>query len=1161
MEEIEQTMLNDERAIQLTPDTHPMKPSLLNNLGSSLSTRSERFGELKDIEQAILSHQRAIQFTPDGHPDQPSHFSNLGNSLLKRFEQLGDIGDVEQAILNLEQAIQLTPDTHPNTPGHVHNLGISFSRRFECVGDLKDIDQAILIHQRAIRLTPDTHPNKPSLLNDLSLSFSSRFERLGEICDIKHAILNVENAVELTPDGHPDKPTYLNNLGISLSTRFDWLGELKDNEQAILNLERAIQLTPDIHPNKPGRLHNLGVSLSRRFERAGDLKDIDQAILNHERAVQLTPDGRPDKPNRFSNLGNSLLKRFEQLGEMHDMEQAILNLERAIQLTPDPHPNKPGHLHTLGTLLSRRFEHVGDLKDIEQAVLNHERAIQLTPDSHRDKPSRFSNLGNSLLKRFERLGEMHDMEQAILNLERAIQLTPEGHIDKPSHFSNLGNLFLTCFMRLGDTGDIEQAISFHERAILLTLDTHPDKPSRLNNLGIAFSTRFKCLGEMEDIEQAILNHEGAIKLTADTHTDQPTYLNNLGVSLSTRFEQLGDTMDIERAILNQERAVHLTPDGHSKKSGQLSNLGNSLLARLLRSGRYEDLMKSIDAYRTSAILPVGPPSTRLYAAEKWSWLASGELRRFHPTDLSALDAYRVAFELLPRVAWAGLSINSRNHEDLAASTLACNAAAIAIPENDTHLALEWLEHGRSIVWAKILQLRTPLDELRIDHPMVAAELTQISEQLERGALGDRFTTAHRNEEREGTAKKRLQLVRDWDRLMTLVRQKSGFERFLLPKQFSELRYASHDGPVVVLNVSEYGCDALIIEHSLSECLHHVHLEDFSYEKAENLRQSLHHILYHQRLLDRGYVNRKAEPVFTPRFRGDDAFRPILAELWKSVVDPVLGCLESLQIKSPISDGYFRITWCPTGPLAFLPIHAAGLYNADGTSTISLPDIAISSYTPTLTALLRNSQHATPDRSMFKLLAVIQPNTPGASSLPGILTELKIIRKYISNSRVQILQGRSATVSKVLSGMEECSWIHFACHGVEDVLHPSESGLLLQDGRLTLSNIIQKHRPHAEFAFLSACQTALGNETCPEEAVHLAAGLLHAGFRGVISTMWSVRDDDAPFVADKVYARLLDDGQPNGAKGAEALHLAVRQLREQPGGCKFSSWVPFFYTGV
>ncbi|KAJ7703440.1 hypothetical protein B0H14DRAFT_2230098, partial [Mycena olivaceomarginata] len=59
----------------------------------------------------------------------------------------------------------------------------------------------------------------------------------------------------------------------------------------------------------------------------------------------------------------------------------------------------------------------------------------------------------------------------------------------------------------------------------------------------------------------------------------------------------------------------------------------------------------------------------------------------------------------------------------------------------------------------------------------------------------------------------------------------------------------------------------------------------------------------------------------------------------------------------------------------------------------------------------------------------------------------------------------------------------------------------RSSQLTLSRIIQLNLPHAVFAYLSACQTATGEQKLQEESVHLAAGILLAGYRGVIATMW------------------------------------------------------------
>ena len=127
--------------------------------------------------------------------------------------------------------------------------------------------------------------------------------------------------------------------------------------------------------------------------------------------------------------------------------------------------------------------------------------------------------------------------------------------------------------------------------------------------------------------------------------------------------------------------------------------------------------------------------------------------------------------------------------------------------------------------------------------------------------------------------------------------------------------------------------------------------------------------------------------------------------------------------------------------------------------------------------------------------------------------------------------------QVLSGMERCSWVHFASTGIQDTADLMKSGLLLDDGYLQLSDLIKKQLPNAEFAF-SACQTATGDQSCPEEAIHLAAGMLLAGYTGIVGTMWSIQDEDAHFVADKVYQELLKNGKPNSAKAAQALHAAI-----------------------
>jgi hypothetical protein len=58
------------------------------------------------------------------------------------------------------------------------------------------------------------------------------------------------------------------------------------------------------------------------------------------------------------------------------------------------------------------------------------------------------------------------------------------------------------------------------------------------------------------------------------------------------------------------------------------------------------------------------------------------------------------------------------------------------------------------------------------------------------------------------------------------------------------------------------------------------------------------------------------------------------------------------------------------------------------------------------------------------------------------------------------------------------------------------------------------------------------------------------------------DNDAPQVASDVYAHLFEASPPDPTRAAEALHLAVQKLREQPGENKsFLRWLPFIHFGV
>ena len=90
---------------------------------------------------------------------------------------------------------------------------------------------------------------------------------------------------------------------------------------------------------------------------------------------------------------------------------------------------------------------------------------------------------------------------------------------------------------------------------------------------------------------------------------------------------------------------------------------------------------------------------------------------------------------------------------------------------------------------------------------------------------------------------------------------------------------------------------------------------------------------------------------------------------------------------------------------------------------------------------------------------------------------------------------------------------------------------------------------------------MGDDKLPEEAIHLAAGMLLAGYRSVVATMWSIQDNDAPIVAEKFYEHLIEDAGGDSGRAAYALHKAVVHLVEVRGEDKVMQWGSFIHLGI
>jgi CHAT domain-containing protein len=258
----------------------------------------------------------------------------------------------------------------------------------------------------------------------------------------------------------------------------------------------------------------------------------------------------------------------------------------------------------------------------------------------------------------------------------------------------------------------------------------------------------------------------------------------------------------------------------------------------------------------------------------------------------------------------------------------------------------------------------------------------------------------------------------------------------------------------------------------------------------------------------------------------------------------------------------KVYFYPTGPLAHLPIHAAGEH-------IRPQGEALLDYlTPSYVTSLQNltfppplSSHDAP----LRVLAISQPDTPGQNPLPAADAEIAVIRKHVPPDQLFVAERKKGNKECLLTrpwlfSQHNPLVLHCACHARQDPYDPLSSAFYLYNGELKLSRLLTQRNSKAFLAVLSACETAAGNEMRPDETLHIGAAMnCLQGFQSVIATLWSMHDKDGPALADVLYKELFSTDQARRSDPAAALRLAVNDMRAN--SIPLIRWVPFVHFGL
>ncbi|GAA1286824.1 CHAT domain-containing protein [Saccharothrix xinjiangensis] len=869
-------------------------------------------------------------------------------------------------------------------------------------------------------------------------------------------------------------------------------------------------------------LHSVGLVLFFAVTRERDAAGLRRAAGLIGLALASEPLAG-SKPVMLFNSGSVLLEQWKLDGDQGTLRKAVLFMREAVAAYP-------GHLtvpeHVLSTLRAAQSElpapEVAGARQRVQQYLNsgirdvarldsiiHETRAELEalPADDDERHGHLSSLAVLLRVRFELTGDGNDVDRSIELLRQVLREAGDGQVRRMAS-SALALGCLHRYVERKDPADLEAATAAGRDSLAGVSPGSPEYPKALTNLAAVLLSRFLASEDLAELAEVIRYLEIAVATEPVGGNDYQVMRVKLGEALTLRGLRAGELADLATAAAVLRSVVDEPPAEGVNQQFARMGLGRLEVVWAKVSGNAGALRNAVEQFRATALAPSHDMRTRVQAAGSWGALSArlGDVEESSRAFGFALD------ELLPKFAGLFLDRASRESRLRQVTSLARDAAWAEIRCGRPEEALVRLEQGRGVLLAQALRLRGGQADLAAAAPALAERYERVCAALV---------------QEPDTGERRRDLAAEFDDLVREIRGLPGFAGFAVPADWGRLRDAARGGPVVVVNVAELGCDVLVLQPGgVVEALPLVGAT--SAEVARRAEEFL------------AAVASMSDDVgdFESRYRGDLVIADTLGWLWDHVAGPALATL------GPLPE---RVWWCPTGPLALLPLHAAH----DRGNDTYVHDLVASSYTPTLNALVE--ARSAPPSADGGLVGV---GVTGDPPLPGVREELTAVGRW--TPAMTTLLDEAATPEAVLGALRAHGRVHLACHGVRDADDPSNSGLVLHGGVLTVRQLAGRRLRDAEFAFLSACHTAAGGRQLVDEVITLASALQLCGYRQVIGGLWPVQDGLMPALAGDVHRRLAERGTT--ADAALALHAATRRLREDPRYASPVFWASLTHIG-
>ncbi|KAF3920284.1 hypothetical protein AA313_de0208882 [Arthrobotrys entomopaga] len=992
-------------------------------------------------------------------------------------------------------------------------LGKAYADRYKLRGDQKDIDEAMRLTELSVRTHRPDDPERNAMNMNLALWSQSRFTRTSNLDDLRRAVELGEEALAGFPDDYQRRAEALAKHAGILSHWFDESGDDDSIDRAISLLEEGISVMTTMDSSQlslPIWAHNS--NLAGLYSKRGKKGDLDKAIDMME---SIEPKNRKmynQNEIQGNNLSSLYWKRFQDNGDDNDLSLAIEYGEKALRERTIQGPESGMLLCNVSHCYGARWERWGNRDDLDHAIKLATEAVQHISINHSNRLNALNTLGGLLGRRSELLGTMEDVTQGINMLDEAVKsLRFETSTASVHLMVTLGSLLCSRFERTQSIADIDQAVELAEKAVEYTPKDSVDWVRWNGNLSKWLGKRAMATRSSEDDQRSLDAAYAAVNASKEGDPYHGFYLTLMAVTIVNG----GSPTAVFDAIWLGEKALKSTPKDHPERCNRLLNLGSFYKI----ASRFEQALKYLEQSRNCEN---GPPLTRVKAARM-----SGKILAKHSRWSESSKILQEALLLVPTVISRMLSNSDKQQTLLELSGLASLAAAVAIAANQSpYKALSSLEFGRGVIAGQLLDMRIDISPLRKSSPALAEKFLRLCKKLALNTPSASSMVPEAEARYESSVSHRNQADKELKELLPRIRRLKGCENFFLPHTEKELKKAAAKGPVIVLNVSNYGCHAFLLVKD--QPIRTVPLEITESEVKEHS------------------TNLRADGT---------ALKSILRWLWEKIAMPVF--TELGFTSPPVDNDWPRVWWIPTGLLTNFPFHAAGIHENGSTDTVL--DRVVSSYSPSVRALMygreASQKNTTQPASNSKnaVLVAMESTPPGPglilNRLPFATQEVDTVRNLCQSIGLVSVEPERHKTS-VLSLLRNCRLFHYAGHARSNEAEPSQGCLFLEDWTedpLTVGDIRDLNLSEADnppfLAFLGACLTGSNDaEKLVDEAINLVSSCQLAGFCNVIGSLWEVWDQHSVGVSRIVYETIAREGMTDEAV-ARGLHFAIRALRE------------------